>query len=413
MEQGGSQTLDRASSTAAVGRTTERPAHQSRHVVMLYSLSFQPFEGWYRRVYNQARSLIADGCRVTVLAWDRGGKYPEEENRDGIEIQRFRIPAGISQGPRNGINHLKFGRAVSRFLRRYDFDVVHCFNVDTMPVGLRVARRERKKAVLDLCEPEYYRGFWKPWHGWLLHGINWLERTLAKRFDLLFVHNGFQMEKFRRAGVSRLTRVGSYPDRSLLSPNRDRGATDTLVIGRIGTVYANTGFEEIAAAFGELLRKQSTGGGPRYKLRLAGNVFDKYRTTFDDLIRPLEGHVEVTGAFDVSQLAQLYSDIDISLLLYNSQAFRNVTPTKLFESMACGVPVVASAIGDMTQIVTEGECGVIVDERDPASICAGIEKLASDPALRRRMAENAVRLAHDNYTWEAVEAAFLDAYRGL
>lgn len=381
---------------------------------MLYSRSFVPYEGWYRRVYNQAKTLVDAGYDVTLLAWDRDCSSAREETLDSIRVRRFQIPASVNQGPKNGWNHLKYARAVQSYLRRHEFDVVHCFNVDTMPGGLLAAKRYRKKAVLDLCEPDYYRGFWHPRYDWLLRGVNWLEKTLAKRFDHLFVHNTYQIEKFRSYGLSRITQVGSYPNQSMLATRVYRPRSDTVVIGRVGTVFANNGFEELVAAFQQLLLRQAkVAGGPKCKLRFAGKVFDTYRPAFQALIQPLGENVEVSGAFDVAELPRLYRQIDISILLHGARSFPNVTPTKLFESMACGVPVVANDIGDVAQIVTEGNCGVIVDEKDPVSICEGIEKLASDTELRRQMAANALKLAREKYTWEAVKHHFLSAYRGL
>ena len=383
-------------------------------VTMLYSQSFEPYEGWYRRVYNEAKALVDAGCDVTLLAWDRNCRCAREETLDGIRIKRLHIPARVNQGPKNGWYHLKYARAVQSYLQRHEFDVVHCFNVDTMPGGLLAAKRHRKKAVLDLCEPDYYRGFWHSRYDWLLHGVDWVEKALAKRFDHLFVHNTYQIEKFRCCGITRMTQVGSYPNRSMLANQFDRPRTDEVVIGRLGTAYANNGFEELVAAFQQMLaRKAESSGRARYRLRLAGRVFDTYKRTFEALIEPLGENVEVTGAFDVADLPQLYREIDISILLYGGKSFGNVTPTKLFESMACGVPVVANAIGDVAQIVAEGNCGVIVDQNDPESICEGIERLASDAQLRRDMGVRALELARRKYTWEAVQDAFLSAYRAL
>lgn len=390
------------------------PSDSACRVVMLYSWCFRPYEGWYRRVYNEAKTLVDAGCNVTLLAWDRDCCCTTEEILDGFLVKRFRIPAGVNQGPKNAWNHLKYNLALYDYLRDQQFDVVHCFNVDTMLAGLLAAKRYRKKAILDVCEPDYYRGFWHPRYDWLLHGVNWFEKTLAKRFDHLFVHNTYQIEKFRSCGITRMTQIGSYPNQSMLATELDRPRTDKVVVGRFGTIYANNGYEELVAAFQQLLvRHKKIGNGLEYKLRLAGKVFDTYRPAFEALIKPLVGKVEITGAYDVSELPQLYREIDISILLYGGESFAHVTPTKLFESMACGVPVVANAIGDVAEIVAEGKCGVIVDHNDPDSICEGIEKLASNAELRRTMAANALRLAREKYTWEAVQGDFLSAYRGL
>jgi glycosyltransferase involved in cell wall biosynthesis len=93
--------------------------------------------------------------------------------------------------------------------------------------------------------------------------------------------------------------------------------------------------------------------------------------------------------------------------------FRNITPTKLFDSMACGVPVVASDIGEVKEIVGEGQCGLVVDETNPSQICEAIETIALTPGLRERMARAAMRLAHDKYTWEVSEPVFMENYARL
>ncbi len=384
-------------------------------VVMLFSMSFQPYQGRYLRVYNEAKTLADSGYDVTLLAWDREGDSPEEELRNGIQIKRFHIPAGVGVGPhRNAFNVWKFNRAAFRYLMKHPFDIVHCHNLDAIVMSLVAARLRRKKAVLDLCEPEYY-AFWDSKFSWLLPAINELEIQLAKRFDHLFVHNLYQVRKFRSRGIFCLTQVGSYPNRSMI-PNKIRKiGPGEVVIGRIGTIYENTGMEELIEAFGKLLKKQKKDGKRRScRLFLAGRVYESFRPTFEALVSPLKESVEVYGPFQATDLSRLYEKIDVSVMIYRkTRWFRNITPTKLFDSLANGVPVVANAIGDIPMILKEGRCGVIVDESDLDSICNGIEKLTNNSSLRFEMAENALGLARDKYTWEACEENFLSQYRSL
>jgi len=381
---------------------------------MLFSMSFQPHQGRYLRVYNQAKTLVDAGYDVTLLAWDRECRFPKEEVMDGIRIKRFWIKAGVGQGPKNIVNVGKFNWAVLWYLLRHEFDIVHCFNLDAIVMGLLAAKLRRRKAILDLCEPEYY-SFWEARFSWLLRGINRLERILAKRYDHVFVHNAYQVEKFRSYGISHLTQVGSYPNRSMLAKAVKNEETGGVVIGRLGTIYENNGIEELITAFRQLLSKQERHGQRvTYKLLLGGRIYDSYRQTFESLVQPLDGHVEIIGAFEAADLPRLYRRIDISIILYRrTRWFRNVTPTKLFDSLVNGVPVVVNAIGDVAQIVEKAQCGVIVDEINPDSICAGIELLASNPQLRNHMGKNALKLARKHYTWEACQERFLAGYRSL
>jgi glycosyltransferase involved in cell wall biosynthesis len=391
------------------------PGRDRPRVVAVFGMSFHPAQGRYLRVHNQLRALAAAGYDVLLLCWDREGGQPEEEARDGFRIRRIRIPAGVGRGPlRSGGSVLRFNRAVYRALVAEPVDVVHCFNLDAIVAVFLAARRRGSKAVLDLCEPEYY-ALWKARYRPLLPLVNAVERNLARTFDQVFVHNRYQVRKFERYGVKSLAQVGSYPNRHMIARAPAGSGTGRFVIGRLGTIYEDNGIEEILEAYRLLLeRERARGGPPRYHLYLAGRVFDSYRATFERLIAPLGDQVTVEGSFDAFDMARLYAKLDLSLVLARrTRWFRNITPTKVFDSMVCGVPVVASDIGEVKEILAEAGWGLTVDERSPSSICEAIETISLTPGLRDRMAQDAVRLAHDKYTWEVGEPVFMADYARL
>jgi glycosyltransferase involved in cell wall biosynthesis len=384
-------------------------------IVAVFGMSYHPSQGRYLRVHNQLRALSRAGHDVLLICWDRECRLPQEEACDGFRIRRIRIAAPVGQGPRrNGWNVLRFNRAVHRCLMTEPVDVVHCYNLDAILAVFLAARRRRKRAVLDLCEPEYY-GLWKGRYHWLLGLINTLERGLARRFDQVFVHNRFQVEKFESAGIRHLAQVGSYPNRHMIPQDPTGSGGSRFVIGRLGTIYEDNGIEEMLEAYRLLRERERARGGARsFHLHLAGRVFDSYRPTFERLIEPFKDELTAHGPYAAFEMPALYAQLDLSLVLARqTRWFRNITPTKLFDSMACGVPVVASRIGDVKQIVEEAEWGLTVDERDPRDICEAIETIALTPGLRDRMARNAARLASEKYTWEVYEPRFLACYSRL
>ena len=83
------------------------------------------------------------------------------------------------------------------------------------------------------------------------------------------------------------------------------------------------------------------------------------------------------------------------------------------EAMACGAPVVATAVGGQIDSVVHGETGLHVPPRDPAALAAALSDLLGDEARRRRLGEGGVRRVRSRFGWERVAAATLDVYRDL
>jgi glycosyltransferase involved in cell wall biosynthesis len=83
------------------------------------------------------------------------------------------------------------------------------------------------------------------------------------------------------------------------------------------------------------------------------------------------------------------------------------------EAMACGVPVVATAVGGMIDTVVDGETGVHVQPRRPDQLARALATLIADPARRRALGANGVRRARERYTWDRVAAATHEVYAAL
>jgi glycosyltransferase involved in cell wall biosynthesis len=88
-------------------------------------------------------------------------------------------------------------------------------------------------------------------------------------------------------------------------------------------------------------------------------------------------------------------------------------PMALIEAMGTGLPVVASAVGGIPEVIVDGDNGLLVAPADPAALAAALRSLARDPDLRARMGANARRTVRDQLSIERSVAAYTSVYREL
>ncbi len=79
------------------------------------------------------------------------------------------------------------------------------------------------------------------------------------------------------------------------------------------------------------------------------------------------------------------------------------------EAQACGTPVLAAAVGGLTTVVRDGVSGVLIDDHDPGSWAAALQRVVDHPVLLDRLRAGAVEHARE-FSWEATAAGTLDVY---
>ena len=126
--------------------------------------------------------------------------------------------------------------------------------------------------------------------------------------------------------------------------------------------------------------------------------------------------VEYLGYLDRHGIAEVYgrSRIGMSTILNVGQyASLDNFPTKVYEYMAAGLPVIVSDYPFMRRSVQEDGFGVAVDPADTDAIAAAIRQILSDPQAAVRMAENGRQAVLHKYNWGIEEEKLLALYRSL
>jgi glycosyltransferase involved in cell wall biosynthesis len=85
----------------------------------------------------------------------------------------------------------------------------------------------------------------------------------------------------------------------------------------------------------------------------------------------------------------------------------------VLEAMACGSPVVASAVGGIKEIVQSGQSGLLVPPADPKRLSEAVNRLLGDAGLGRKLAVNARRRVERHFSWESAARRTFEIYKRL
>lgn len=107
-------------------------------------------------------------------------------------------------------------------------------------------------------------------------------------------------------------------------------------------------------------------------------------------------------------LSTYYRAADVVLAPSRSESFGLVA----LEASACGVPVVAAAVGGLNSLVDDGRTGFLIDGRDPVDYAKAVATIVDDDRLRTEMGQRAVERAH-RYTWSFAAARLRRLYADL
>jgi len=198
---------------------------------------------------------------------------------------------------------------------------------------------------------------------WVQRGIPDQQlRILPRGLDTLLFHPSRRDEAFWR-------------DRGLLE-----GETGVLYVGRISK---EKNLDILVAASREIERKKL----PVRLLFVGDGPYAK------EIKRLLPGAL-FTGYLAGEELARAYASADLFAFPSTTDTFGNV----ILEAQASGIPCIVSDTGGPRDLVTDGEDGYVVRSHDVSELASSIEKLSSDPALRRRLGQ-AARMRVEDRDW--------------
>lgn len=168
---------------------------------------------------------------------------------------------------------------------------------------------------------------------------------------------------------------------------------DTLV-DAIATLTADPDFSDVAVlVVGEDSGDARLAGGERARLK------ERVRDS------GLADRVRFLGAVSHDRVADYFALADVCVVPSRTESFGLVA----LEAQAMGTPVVAAAVGGLTEIVVDGVTGILVRDRDPRRYAEAIATVLADPARREAMGE-AARHRAAGFTWTRAVDRLLSIY---
>ncbi len=367
------------------------------------------------RVHERAVHWAAWGHAVTVVTsfpnFPQGRLYPgyrnlwrQVETLDGIRVVRVKTFVAANKG--------------GAFLRALDF-------LSYMATGTIAALAEARPDVVVATSPQFFAAV----AGWLtgalkrvpfvfelgdiwpasIVGVGAMERNpllgLMEKLELFLYRRAARVVALTRAFKANLTRRGIDPEKIVVVRNgvdlgryaprpRDAAlATEWNLAGKFVVGYVGT--HGMAHGLGNVLdAAEKTRARADICYLLVGDGAEREMLLAEAARRDL-ANVRMIGPQPKDAMPRIWSLCDVALVhLRDSPVFAEVIPSKIFEAMGMGKPILLAApAGEAKEIVEADGAGIWVPPGDAGALAAAARKLADDPEMRARLAEAALRAA--------------------
>lgn len=346
--------------------------------------------------------LLRAGAAVELFAARIGGDVPPAL-RDVVAHEIGR-PAASGTRERERALVQANDAFTERICAAGRFDLVYERQALFAWAGMEVARASAAAAILEVNAPLVEE---QATHRALVDRAaaqEGVRRGLVAATAVLAVSRplGEMLERLPQArGKVHVVPNGVDPARFGALPPRD--AARPFTVAFVGTLKPWHGLDTLVEAF-VLLR----GAVPGARLLVVGD--GPGRAALEQRLRSagLEHAARLTGVVQPAGVGALLAQADATVAPYPATAERYFSPLKVLESMAAGVPVVGSRVGQLPELIRDGETGVLCEPGDPGEVARALAALAADPRRARRIGARGRSWVLANHSWDGVARRILD-----
>ena len=381
--------------TVAAPRTPEARTSSGARVVHL-APGHVPFDT--RVFHKEAQSLAQAGYEVVVIA-----PHDREEWVDGVRI----VPLPRHRGR---IDRFVFGPIrLFRCARRARGDVYHLHDIEALPVGMALARRGR--AVIWDSHEDYPRlALDRPW---IPRPLRWLVARLVAQCERLAVRSmravvSAEDEGARRFPAEKTVVVRNSPLRREFATPGPSLASRSSVLAYVGVITRQRGAVEMVDLVGRL--DPALGA----RLVLVGRFGEP---DLEAELRAMPGwaRVDYRGEQDRTGVQAALNEAVAGLVLWHPtrKHAEGAMPVKLLEYMAAGLPVIASDLPLLHEVVTGADAGVLIDPFDIDAAAQVATRLLQDRASAIAFGTRGRDDVLANRTWSREEPTLLSLYEDV
>lgn len=352
-----------------------------------------------RIFHKECRTLADAGYEVVLVA-----PAERDEQVAGVRIRAVARPGSRPERMTRTVLSV-LGAALAERAALY-----HFHDPELIPAGLAL-KATGARVVYDVHEHVPLQVRSKPWlapalRNGMATAAELTERLAGAVLDAIVTVTPTLAARFP---ADRTVLVANYPMLHEFAageglPYRER-PPEVLYLGIITGIR---GVREMVEAIGRLP------GSLGATLQLAGKFVDEPET--EAAVRALPGwaRTRFLGWQARPQVAALLGRARVGLLLLHPTVYYlDAYPTKLYEYMAAGVPVVGSDIPLVRQVIDETGCGLAVDPLDPDAVAAAVRRLLEDPAEAEAMGRRGQAAVRERYNWAPEGARLVGLYDRL
>ena len=369
------------------------------------------------RTHEHARQWVAAGHQVTVLTnvpnFPAGRVFPGYRNKlrqreamDGIRVVRVWTYVTANEGFfRRSLDYFSFGATSvigGLFLPTPDVIVATSPQIFTALGACILAWIKRRPFVFELRDlwPDSIVAVGAMREGPLLRTLKrieyWLYRRAAKivsvthSFKRILVANGIPQGKIAviRNGVDLEAFV---PGPKPVELARRLGLEGKFVAAYVGTIGMAHGLDVLLSA-AERLRDRGN-----LAFVLVGTGAERARLEQEAKHRGLD-RVIFVGPVDKAEVKRYWRLCDLALvLLKDAPVFHHVIPSKIFEAMGTGRPIVLGVRGESEELLKEAGAGIAIPPENSQALAEGILRIMDSPALCRDMGASGRRFVETKF----------------